>query len=56
VTEQHTILMQRGPDRLSPFMIPMLISNMASGIISMYHNLRGPNLPPARLARQPITL
>ena len=43
VTEQHTILMQRGPDRLSPFMIPMLISNMASGIISMYHNLRGPN-------------
>jgi 3-oxoacyl-[acyl-carrier-protein] synthase II len=43
VTEQHTILMQRGPGRLSPFMIPMLISNMASGIISMYHNLRGPN-------------
>jgi len=43
VTEQHTILMQRGPGRLSPFMIPMLISNMASGIVSMYHNLRGPN-------------
>src|SRR5690242_4373435 len=43
VTEQHTILMQRGPSRLSPFMIPMLISNMASGIFSMYHNLRGPN-------------
>jgi 3-oxoacyl-[acyl-carrier-protein] synthase II len=43
VTEQHTILLQRGPGRLSPFMIPMLISNMASGLISMYHNLRGPN-------------
>lgn len=43
VTEQHTILMQRGPGRLSPFMIPMLIGNMASGLISMYHNLRGPN-------------
>lgn len=43
VTEQHTILLERGPDRLSPFMIPMLISNMASGIFSMYHNLRGPN-------------
>lgn len=43
VTEQHTILMQRGPSRLSPFMIPMLISNMASGVFSMYHNLRGPN-------------
>jgi 3-oxoacyl-[acyl-carrier-protein] synthase II len=43
VTEQHTILLQRGPTRLSPFMIPMLISNMASGLVSMYHNLRGPN-------------
>ena len=42
-TEQHTILLQRGPGRLSPFMIPMLISNMASGLVSMYHNLRGPN-------------
>ena len=43
VTEQHKILLERGPDRLSPFMIPMLISNMASGLFSMYHNLRGPN-------------
>jgi 3-oxoacyl-[acyl-carrier-protein] synthase II len=42
-TEQHTILLKRGPDRLSPFMIPMLISNMASGIFSMYKDLRGPN-------------
>jgi len=42
-TEQHTILLQRGPGRLSPFMIPMLISNMASGLISMNHDLRGPN-------------
>lgn len=43
VTEQHTILLERGPGRLSPFMIPMLISNMASGIFSMYYHLRGPN-------------
>jgi 3-oxoacyl-[acyl-carrier-protein] synthase II len=43
VTEQHTILMQRGPGRLSPFMIPMLISNMSSGMVSMYYGLRGPN-------------
>lgn len=43
VTEQHTILLQRGPGRLSPFMIPMLISNMASGLVSMYQHLRGPN-------------
>jgi 3-oxoacyl-[acyl-carrier-protein] synthase II len=43
VEDQHTILMQRGPDRLSPFMIPMLILNMASGLFSMYYKLRGPN-------------
>ena len=42
-TEQVKILLERGPGRLSPFMIPMLISNMASGLLSMYHNLRGPN-------------
>ena len=34
-TKQHKILLERGPDRLSPFMIPMLIGNMASGIFSM---------------------
>jgi 3-oxoacyl-[acyl-carrier-protein] synthase II len=42
-SEQLKILYERGPDRLSPFMIPMLISNMASGLVSMYYNLRGPN-------------
>jgi 3-oxoacyl-[acyl-carrier-protein] synthase II len=42
-TEQHKILLERGPGRLSPFMIPMLISNMASGLFSMFFNLRGPN-------------
>ncbi|MGD0745304.1 MAG: beta-ketoacyl-ACP synthase II [Verrucomicrobiota bacterium] len=41
--QQHKVLLDRGPNRLSPFMIPMLISNMASGIFSMYKNLRGPN-------------
>jgi 3-oxoacyl-[acyl-carrier-protein] synthase II len=41
--EQHNVLLNRGPGRLSPFMIPMLISNMASGLFSMYNNLRGPN-------------
>jgi len=43
VSEQCTVLLERGPDRLSAFMIPMLISNMASGLVSMYHKLRGPN-------------
>ena len=42
-TLQHKVLLERGPGRLSPFMIPMLISNMASGMFSMYYNLRGPN-------------
>jgi len=42
-SEQLKILFERGPGRLSPFMIPMLISNMASGLFSMYKNLRGPN-------------
>jgi len=41
--DQHTILMERGPSRLSPFMIPMLISNMASGVVSMEYGLQGPN-------------
>ena len=41
--EQHKILIDRGPGRLSPFMIPMLILNMASGLFSMYYKLRGPN-------------
>jgi 3-oxoacyl-[acyl-carrier-protein] synthase II len=42
-SEQLKILLERGPGRLSPFMIPMLISNMASGLVSMFYNLRGPN-------------
>ncbi len=44
VEEQHKILLAKGPGRVSPFMIPMLILNMSSGLFSMYHKLRGPNL------------
>jgi len=43
ITDQLGVLNNRGPDRLSPFMIPMLIGNMASGLVSMYFKLRGPN-------------
>lgn len=43
VSEQCRVLLERGPDRLSAFMIPMLILNMGSGLFSMYHKLRGPN-------------
>jgi len=42
--DQLTILLTKGPGRNSPFTIPMLISNMAGGIISMEFDLRGPNL------------
>ncbi len=37
-------LFERGPSRTSPFTIAMMISNMASGIISMEHGLGGPNM------------
>ena len=42
--DQHKVLLNKGPGRLSPFMIPMLILNMGSGLFSMYFKLRGPNL------------
>ena len=42
--DQLTILLTKGPSRSSPFTIPMLLSNMASGLISMEFNLRGPNM------------
>jgi 3-oxoacyl-[acyl-carrier-protein] synthase II len=41
--EQHKILLGKGPGRVSPFMIPMLILNMSSGMFALYHRLRGPN-------------
>jgi len=43
LSDQHTILMTKGPGRISPFMIPMMISNMASGFVSMEYGLQGPN-------------
>jgi len=42
--DQLRILLTKGPDRNSPFTIPMLISNMAGGVISMEFDLCGPNL------------
>jgi 3-oxoacyl-[acyl-carrier-protein] synthase II len=41
--DQHAVLLNKGPSRISPFTIPMLISNMASGLISMEFGLLGPN-------------
>jgi 3-oxoacyl-[acyl-carrier-protein] synthase II len=41
---QHKTLLDRGPGRMSPFFIPMMILNMASGMFSLYQGLRGPNV------------
>ena len=41
---QHRVLMERGPDKVSPFFIPMMIANMASCMVSILHGLRGPNI------------
>ena len=40
---QHAILLERGPSRVSPFFIPMMISDMAAGQVSIQFGLRGPN-------------
>ena len=41
--DAHKMLIERGPDRVSPFFIPMLIINMASGLVSMRFGAKGPN-------------
>jgi len=40
---QHQILIEKGPNRVSPFFIPMMIGDMASGYVSMLLNAKGPN-------------
>lgn len=43
IEEQHKIFLEKGAKRVSPFLIPMLIINMASGQIAINYNLKGPN-------------
>jgi 3-oxoacyl-[acyl-carrier-protein] synthase II len=41
--DQHNILLEKGPKRVSPFFIPMMIANMASGHVSILFGAKGPN-------------
>src|SRR6202165_1218710 len=43
IEEAHTILKERGPSRISPFTVPMMIADMGSGQISIATGARGPN-------------
>ncbi len=43
IENQHKVLMARGPRKVSPFMIPALISNMCSGLVAIELGARGPN-------------
>ncbi|MGB9846038.1 MAG: beta-ketoacyl-ACP synthase II [Desulfotomaculales bacterium] len=42
--EQHKILLNRGPERVSPFFIPMMIANMGAGQIAINYGFRGHNV------------
>lgn len=41
--EQHRIMLERGPRRVSPFFVPMFIPDIAAGLISIHFGARGPN-------------
>ena len=42
--EQHEVLLDRGPARISPFLIPMILPETASSVVAIEHGLRGPNM------------
>ncbi|MEN3042493.1 MAG: beta-ketoacyl-ACP synthase II [Fervidobacterium sp.] len=46
LSEQNEVLREKGPERVSPFLIPMILINMASGIVAMEFGLKGPNFAP----------
>jgi len=43
IERQHAVLLERGPSRVSPFLFPMSLANMASGHVSIHLDARGPN-------------
>lgn len=44
--DQQTVYLNRGPDRCSPFMVPMMIGNMAAGLTAIHTGAKGPNSCP----------
>jgi 3-oxoacyl-[acyl-carrier-protein] synthase II len=44
IEDTHSVLLSRGPERISPFFIPMLIANMAPGQIAIEYGAKGPNV------------
>jgi len=44
IEKYHTTLLERGPRKITPFFIPMVISNLSAGQISIIYGLKGPNL------------
>jgi 3-oxoacyl-[acyl-carrier-protein] synthase II len=44
IEKYHTVCVERGPKRITPFFIPMVISNLSAGQISIIHGAKGPNL------------
>jgi len=47
IEHYHTVLLEKGPRRITPFFIPMVIINLAAGQISIKHGAKGPNSSPA---------
>ncbi|MEG6615284.1 beta-ketoacyl-ACP synthase II [Peptococcaceae bacterium 1198_IL3148] len=42
--DQAQVLVKRGPSRISPFLVPMMIANMGAGQVAIAHGLQGPNV------------
>lgn len=45
IEQEHTKFLEKGPDRISVFFVPMMIANMAGGMISMRTGFKGANFP-----------